>query len=665
LSANPPDPRSSPLEQAIGAEALARYEAALERLRPSDREAIVARIELQQPYDKVAVALNMPSARAAQKRVVRALGRLVAKMHILEGSSSQIAASVSHTPDRTLLGVTSAIADAEPIPWEQFQALGSDETRRQTLRQLRTVAKVAQENRRRMKRPDPRPTSDAKSDVHIRTWGRFILRRKIGEGAFGEVYEAHDPMINTRVALKIAWAPTAERDSSSAALHEARQLARVRHPNVVSVHEVATHGGRVGFTMDFVEGHTLREQVEGQGPLTADEAARIGMEVCSALDAVHSAGVIHRDVKAQNVIRSTDGRIVLMDFGASELLGSANVEWRRQGTPLYLAPELFDGDSGSVASDVYAVGILLYYLVTGGYPVQAATLDDLRAAHHRGDRRRLAVVRPDLPSAFVAVVEQALGREPAGRYQSVSALRHALNTALQQHQVLELSDQTQAIITRLNARAYFSVQGHLLRSAHRRASALTILPVLPEENAPPQVMRTLTRAVVEDETLARSLSEATVAAFGCELERGLLSESRCRFSRIGEFTVVPAGPTVDVRFVAEPSVLERSLQGQQSDDPILAHALQHATLIDAGGMLPVGADITRQVFASAEHLIGHLGIPGLGRALYWAFVAAIYRNLERTGAVALPHVGIFQLRNGNLEFEADRVFMRIIAESVG
>ncbi len=151
-------------------------------------------------------------------------------------------------------------------------------------------------------------------------WGGFTLLARVGSGGFGEVYRAWDPHLQREVALKLllpgAVAGEAEYE---AMLREARALASVRHPNIVPVHGIDRHDGRVGFWTDFVRGKTLSVLVGEQGTFGAREAALIGLDVARALSAVHRAGLLHRDIKAENVMREEGGRILLMDFGLSAL----------------------------------------------------------------------------------------------------------------------------------------------------------------------------------------------------------------------------------------------------------------------------------------------------------------------------------------------------------
>jgi predicted Ser/Thr protein kinase len=250
-------------------------------------------------------------------------------------------------------------------------------------------------------------------------WGNFELLRKIGEGSFGEVFLARDLWLGHDVALKVLRPSITDKDTI---LNEARMLVRVRHPNVVTVHGADVHESRLGFWMDFVDGSTLHEVISREGRRSASEAVAWGQELCRALAAVHAAGIVHRDVKAQNVMRQAgDGQLILMDFGAGEMLDAPRLSVVA-GTPLYLGPELLDGAPATKRSDIYALGVLLFHVVSKRFPVEAGTWDELIQAHARGRRVRLEDLRPDLPPSFVEVVERALDPDPAARYKSAGEM---------------------------------------------------------------------------------------------------------------------------------------------------------------------------------------------------------------------------------------------------
>jgi serine/threonine protein kinase len=179
--------------------------------------------------------------------------------------------------------------------------------------------------------------------------------------------------------------------------------------------------------MELVSGRTLEEVLTIQGPMSTGEATHMGIDLCHALAAVHRAGLLHRDIKAHNVLRESGGRIVLMDFGTGrDITGPVELVDSLAGTPLYLAPELFHGQGPSIASDVYSLGVLLYHLVTGQYPVQGSSRNEVELAHQRGQRKPLRDARPDLAPAFVDVVERALASNPKDRYASAGEFGDAL-----------------------------------------------------------------------------------------------------------------------------------------------------------------------------------------------------------------------------------------------
>jgi eukaryotic-like serine/threonine-protein kinase len=270
---------------------------------------------------------------------------------------------------------------------------------------------------------DSRPTAGAPTH-----WGPFRLIEKVGQGGFGQVYRAWDSTLEREVALKLLLPTELDPDEDAkAVLREARLMARVRHPNVVPVYGVDQHDGRVGFWSDFVRGRTLSAQLAAQGPFGYREAALIGIELGKALSAVHGAGLLHRDIKAGNAMREEGGRILLMDFG---LAHEHDAAYRFSGTAAYLAPELLAAQPASVSSDIYALGVLLFHLVTAKYPVEGMSYQELKAAHESGSRRSLTDDRPDLPEQFVHVVETAIDRDPKKRYATAGQMVAALSGSI-------------------------------------------------------------------------------------------------------------------------------------------------------------------------------------------------------------------------------------------
>jgi serine/threonine-protein kinase len=331
-------------------------------------------------------------------------------------------------PEALYEHVSRALADGDPIDWD---ALGVDPRTRATLQELRVLAEVARLHRDTL--PDPAGAAALPPPPLLAGdfWGHLTLRGELGRGARGHVYRAWDPQLDREVALKL----TVDRDSdrgSKDIIAEARLLARLKHPHVATVFGAERRSGLVGLWMELVEGETLEAMLLRVGRFNAREVALIGIDVCSALSAVHAAGLLHRDVKAQNVMRDRNGRLVLMDFGTGRdaISDEGAFVYDEVGTPLYMAPELFRGVKASIQSDIYSVGVLLYRLVTGSVPVDAHSPESLKAAHLAGQRLRLADVRSDLPLAFIRVVERALSADPAERYRSAGELEMALSGLL-------------------------------------------------------------------------------------------------------------------------------------------------------------------------------------------------------------------------------------------
>jgi len=339
--------------------------------------------------------------------------------------------------EAALLALAESVADGSAIDWTAAQsALGPAD--RDVAQQLRVVAELA--TLHRTLPIDARAMPHALGARHqsawpaIGRWAHLDLIERLGGGSFGDVYRAWDRHLEREVALKLLHAPeSADRDPlSSRLVIEGRLLARLRHPNVVTVHGVAVHDGRVGLWMELIDGSTLEQLLATNGPMSAREAANIGIDLCRALAALHKAGLLHRDIKTQNVMREQGGRIVLMDFGTGRVADPARPHPLPDlaGTPLYLAPELFTGAAAGERTDLYSLGVLLYRLVTREFPVRAASVDELRRAH--GERRvvRLRDARPDLPTAFVRVIDRAIAPNAGERYATAGELESDLARAL-------------------------------------------------------------------------------------------------------------------------------------------------------------------------------------------------------------------------------------------
>jgi TolB-like protein/Flp pilus assembly protein TadD/predicted Ser/Thr protein kinase len=333
----------------------------------------------------------------------------------------------------SLLDVAAAVADGTPVDWDSAERLATTDEDRRLLEELRFIAgmvrPVAADSSSSLTRLDrpvtvSLPVASATPHSEAAFWGPLKLLEHVGRGTFGDVYRAWDSRLDREVALKILRQREQEDEARvSTVIQEGRLLARVRHPNVVTVYGAERIDGRVGMWMEFIHGQTLEQELRQNGPFAVDRVIDIGVDLADALTTVHRAGLIHGDVKTHNVMSGSDGRIVLTDFGAGFELDETLGDQRDvAGTPVCIAPEVFAGQSVTPASDVYSLGVLLYHLVTGTYPVRGATAREVREAHASGTRTTLATERADLPSAFVRVVDRALDPHPDSRYQSPAEL---------------------------------------------------------------------------------------------------------------------------------------------------------------------------------------------------------------------------------------------------
>src|SRR5262245_37302933 len=330
-----------------------------------------------------------------------------------------------------LLALAESIANGTVVDWDAAAAATPDQ--RELIGQLRVLWELARAHRDAdAALPFASPATVAPPSPPIGTWAQLALLEELGAGSFGVVYRAWDPHLAREVALKVVGSGSVAALDTSRIAREGRLLARLRHPNIVTVYGAAVEQGRVGLWMELIRGITLAEAVTKQGPFSARDAALVGLDVCRALAAVHRAGLLHRDVKAQNVMREDGGRIVLMDFGTGREIDAKGPPGKPEivGTPLYLAPEIFRGEPASVRTDVYSAGVLLYHLVTASFPHPAKTVDELRQRITTLPPVKLRDARPELPATFVRVVSEAIADDPEARYESAGALEQDLLEAL-------------------------------------------------------------------------------------------------------------------------------------------------------------------------------------------------------------------------------------------
>ena len=268
-----------------------------------------------------------------------------------------------------------------------------------------------------------------------KTLGNYKLTRILGQGRMGIVYLAHDKALLRPTALKLlGWTidKNTEQDPVKWFLSEARLVARISHPNVIQIYNIAKHKEYHYIAMEFVDGESVQQVLDNKGRFSPIRAADIILQTCNALDAAHQAGVIHRDIKPANLLLRKDGTVKLSDFGMaqSSYEHSTFSVAMRVGTPFFNAPETWTGSPASVASDIYAVGVTFFLLLTGKLPFNATNMKQLMQAHLTHPPNDPYKYVPDLPDGYFDVIQKCLEKRPYKRYKNVAELRNVITIML-------------------------------------------------------------------------------------------------------------------------------------------------------------------------------------------------------------------------------------------
>lgn len=258
---------------------------------------------------------------------------------------------------------------------------------------------------------------------------RYELADLLGEGGMGRVYRAHDLRLDRPVAVKVLHPHRSMDDVARARfVREARIAARLSHPHVIPVHGVHVSRDIIFYVMAYVEGYNVRQRIAAEGPLGAAEVVRLLRETASALAYAHARGVIHRDVKPDNIlIEQASNRALVADFGIARL-GSPTTSRpdRVVGTPEFISPEQIGGAPADARSDIYALGVVGYFALAGRVPFSGRHDYDTLALHVTAPVPSLAAAAPQVPSRLARVIEHCLQKNPADRFQSGETLVAAL-----------------------------------------------------------------------------------------------------------------------------------------------------------------------------------------------------------------------------------------------
>jgi serine/threonine protein kinase len=274
-----------------------------------------------------------------------------------------------------------------------------------------------------------------------RTIGKYRIAGQLGRGATGIVYRAVDGTLDRDVAIKVLNPDLANPDIIKRFRVEATTLARLNHPEIATIYELLPSGTDLLMVMELVRGETLDELLERVGPMAPGLAARIIDRILAALEHAHRAGIVHRDMKPANVMVTTAGGVKIMDFGIARVRGAEHmtIDGLLMGTPAYMAPEQGLGEEVGERTDLYAVGVMLYRLLSGALPFKADSPIAMLQRKVVDAPRALNEQREGLPGWCEAVVLRALARSPADRFQTAEEFRDALGRAAGPDQTIDIA----------------------------------------------------------------------------------------------------------------------------------------------------------------------------------------------------------------------------------
>lgn len=264
--------------------------------------------------------------------------------------------------------------------------------------------------------------------------GQYEIKRGLGQGGMGTVYLARDPRLDRDVAIKVLQPKLYLGDPEFSARfeREAKTVASLTHSSIVPIYEYGDDGQWRYFVMPYFPGGSLHDQLE-RGPLSAKQAARIIERIGNALDKAHSLGIYHRDVKPGNILFNEDGEAFLTDFGIVKLAEGSEAYTQTGatlGTPHYMSPEQVDNKNVDGRSDLYALGVILYEMLTGQKPYDNESQTRVLIMHLTNPIPDILKTKPDLPPGFGDVIRKALAKDPADRYQSGASLTQAVREAI-------------------------------------------------------------------------------------------------------------------------------------------------------------------------------------------------------------------------------------------
>ena len=262
--------------------------------------------------------------------------------------------------------------------------------------------------------------------------GRYRILGPLGTGGMALVYHARDLNLQREVAIKLLREDlTGDAAFQARFVQEARAAANLLHPNIVTVYDFGQDGGRTFMALEYVQGTDMKTLLRRRGRLPIEESVGLVIQVCAGVGYAHRAGLVHCDLKPQNILVTPDGRAKITDFGIARALATihpdevSDIVW---GSPQYFAPEQAAGGPPSPASDVYSLGVILFEVLTGRLPFEAADSTRLAQLHQTAPPPSPRALSPEVPSALEQIVFKVLSKEPSARYRTADQLGRVLMT---------------------------------------------------------------------------------------------------------------------------------------------------------------------------------------------------------------------------------------------
>lgn len=269
---------------------------------------------------------------------------------------------------------------------------------------------------------------------------RYEVFKHIGQGGMADVFLAMDTILNREVAIKILRSELCADPVSVVRFErEAQAATTLSHPNIVEIYDVGEYKGHRYIVMEYVPGRTLKQVIRSRGSLEPDEAIDIEKQLVSAVSEAHHKGIIHRDIKPQNIIVKSDGSIKILDFGIAIAKGNIQVTQANNvmGSVHYLAPELAKGKPASVQSDIYALGIVLFEMLSGDVPFKADSAVQVALMQMRNEMPSIRTINPSIPQSIENIITRATAKDPSKRYSSCVDMLDDLRTCFRRDRINE------------------------------------------------------------------------------------------------------------------------------------------------------------------------------------------------------------------------------------